>query len=101
MTIKTTGTFADKTYSAIVCFLVRGFVTLLATFYIYSAAIIFHTCSGDWNSYCVGFLFVAPFLFPLIPEASRELHVFTVLSLAMIVTVLWTALALIRRHRSS
>ncbi len=71
MTIKTIGTFADKTYSAIVCFLVRGFVTLLATCYIYSAAIIFYTCSGDWNSYCVGSLFVAPFLFPLILKRAE------------------------------
>lgn len=107
MTIKPIGTFAEKAYSAVVCFLVRGFVTLLATSYIYTTAIIFSGCSGDWNSYCVGFLFIAPF-FVAFGRITNEdglnpydFHIFTVLLLTLIVTVLWTALALIRRRRAS
>lgn len=107
MTIKTIGTFAEKAYSALACFLARGFVSLLATSYIYTTVIIFYWCSGDWNSYCVGFLFVAPLLVPFIRITNEDglnpydFHIFTILLLALIVTALWTALALIRRRRAS
>jgi len=105
---------------ALVCLLARGFVALLATWYIYSAAIILYRCSRHWNDLCVTALFLAIFLlFPRITdedghdrslaegfdarllEAGYDPRLFTILSLALIVTILWTVIALVRRRRAS
>lgn len=119
MTIKTAETVARKVILALVCLLARGFVSLLATWYIYSIAVILYRCSRHWNDLC----FIAPFLaFLLLPritdedgydrslaegfdarllEAGYDPRLFAILSLALIVTVFWTVLALVRRRRPS
>lgn len=120
MTLKTIGTVVRKAILALVCFLARGFIALLATWYIYSTAIALYRCSDSWNDLCVSVSILAPLL--LLPritdedgydsslaqgfdarllEAGYDPRLFTILSLALIVTVLWTALALVRRRRSS
>lgn len=119
MTLKTIGTVVRKAILAFVCLLARGFVALLATGYIYLAVVVFKRCSGDWAS-CVIFMYLAP-LFSFLRvtdedgfdpslaegfdarllEAGYDPRLFAILSLALIVTVLWTVLALIRRRRSS
>ena len=120
MTLKTTGTVVRNAILALVCLLARGFVALLATWYIYSAAIILYRCSGDWDYSCVIFLYFAPFLLfiritdedgydpslaegfdALLLEAGYDPRLFTILSLALIVTILWTVIALVRRRGAS
>ena len=119
MALKTIGTVARKAILALACLLARGFVALLATGYIYLAGVVFYRCSSDWYS-CVVFMYLAPlFAFLRVTdedgfdpslaegfdarllEAGYDPRLFTILSLALIVTILWTVLALIRRSRSS
>lgn len=114
------GAVVRKAILALVCLLARGFVALQATWYIYSTAVALYRCSRHWSDLCVVVPFLASFL--LLPritdedgydsslaegfdarllEAGYDPRLFTILSLALIVTVLWTVLALIRRRRSS
>ena len=119
MTLKKIGTVVRQAVLALVCLLTRGFVALLATWYIYSAAVILYRCSRHWSDLCVAVPFLAFLLLPRITdedgydsslaegfdarllEAGYDPRLFTILSLALIVTVLWTVLVLVRRHRSS
>ncbi|MBU8877209.1 hypothetical protein KQ910_25800 [Reyranella sp. MMS21-HV4-11] len=119
MALKKIGNVGRKAILALVCLLARGFVSLLATWYIYSAAILLYRCSRHWNDLCFAFPFLVFLLFPRITdedgydpslaegfdarllEAGYDPRLFAILSLALIVTVLWTVLALVRRRRSS
>lgn len=119
MTLKTIGTIARKAILALVCLLARGFVALLATWYIYSAAIILYRCSRHWSDLCLVVPFLAFLLLPRITdedgydpslaegfdarllESGYDPRLFTILSLALIVTILWTVIALVRRRRAS
>lgn len=120
MTLETVGAFVRKVFLALVCLLARGCVALLATWYIYSAAVVLYRCSRHWSDLCVAVPFFACFL--LLPritdedgydpslakgfdarllEAGYDPRLSIILSLALIVTVLWTVFALIRRRRAS
>ena len=120
MTLKTICIALRKVVLVLVCLLARGFVALLATWYIHSVAIALYRCSRHWGDLCFVIPLIAPFLLPIrttdedgfdpsltegfdarLLEAGYDPRLFTILSLALIVTILWTVLALIRRSRSS
>ena len=119
MTFKKIGTFLRKGVLALVCLLTRSFVALMATWYIYSTAVILYRCSRHWSDLCVAVPFLAFLLLPritdedgydpslaegfdaLLLEAGYDPRLFTILSLALIVTILWTVIALVRRRGAS
>jgi len=119
VTFKQIGTVVRKAILAFVCLLARGFVSLLATWYIYSTAVILYRCSLHWSDLCVAVPFLAVLLLPRISdedgyepslaegfdarllEAGYDPRLFSILSLALIVTIIWTAIALVRRRGAS
>ena len=120
MTLKTIGIALRKVVLALGCLLARGVVALLATWYIHSVAITLYRCSRHWGDLCFVIPLIAPFLLPIritdedgfdpslaegfdarLLEAGYDPRLFTTLSLALIVTILWTILALARRRSAS
>ncbi len=103
MTLRMLGDAANKLALAFACFSFRLFASFLASWYVYSVATGLYNCSHHWDDFCYAVPFVAPFFIFVVATdtggANPRLN--DILWLTLIVTVLWTTIALVRRYRSS
>jgi hypothetical protein len=94
---------ANKLALAVACVSFRFLVAFLASWYVYSVATGFYNCARRWDDFCYTVPVTAPvFIFAVATDSDGgDPRLTDILWLTLIVAVLWTAIALTRRFRSS
>lgn len=103
MTFKILDDTANKLAVALIWLSSRFVVAFLTNWYVYSAATGFYHCAHHWLDFCYAVPFVAPILIFAVATDSEggDPRLTDILWLTLIVTMIWTAIAVMRRYRSS
>ena len=103
MTLRMLGDAANKLALAFACLTSRFVVAFLASWYFYSVATGFFNCARRWTDFCYTVPLSAPIFIITVATDSEggDPRLTDIMWLTLIVTVLWTAVAFVRRYRSS
>ncbi len=103
MTFKILGDAANKLAGAFVWLSSRFVVAFLMNLYVYSVATGFYHCAHNWVDFCYAVPFVAPILIFAVATDGEggDPRLTDILWLTLIVMIIWTAISVVRRYRSS
>ncbi|MDP1748263.1 MAG: hypothetical protein Q8L22_02305 [Reyranella sp.] len=102
MTLRMLGDAANKLALAFACLSSRFVVAFLTSWYVYSVATGFYNCARRWDDFCYAVPVAAPAFILTVATDSEggDPRLTDILWLTLTVTVLWTAVAFVRRYRS-